>query len=184
MDPSDSAPAPLTRGSRFHGRYEIVRCIKAGGMGAVYEVIHTQTRRRCALKVMLPGLVVDPEMRARFQLEATVAADVHSEHIVETYDAGIDEATGTPFIVMELLRGEELAATVLRRGALPAAEAIELLNHAALALDRTHAAGIVHRDLKPENLFVTARDDGSPRLKVLDFGIAKVVAKNTAASKS
>jgi serine/threonine-protein kinase len=174
----------LSSGSKFHGRYEVVRCIKAGGMGAVYEAIHLETRRRCALKVMLPSLVADPEMRARFRLEATVAADVHSEHIVEIYDAGVDTEAGMPFIVMELLRGEELGAILRRRGTLPAAEVVELLAQAALALDRTHAAGIVHRDLKPDNLFVTQRDDGSPRLKLLDFGIAKVVARSTDAAKA
>src|SRR5262249_3859933 len=143
-----SQPTPLANvamlgpGTIFHGRYEIVRCIKAGGMGAVYEVIHLETRRRRALKVMLPSVVEDPELRARFKLEATVAADVHSEHIVETFDAGVDPQTGTPFIVMELLRGEELGAALQRRGLLPASEVVELLYQAALALDRTHAAGI------------------------------------------
>lgn len=180
----ESALMQLSSGSKFHGRYEIVRCIKAGGMGAVYEATHLETRRRCALKVMLPSLVADAEMRARFRLEATVAADVHSEHIVEIFDAGVDPEAGMPFIVMELLRGEELGAILRRRGPLPAAEVVELLSQAALALDRTHAAGIVHRDLKPENLFVTQRDDGSPRLKLLDFGIAKVVAQSTEAAKA
>ena len=181
---SDQESVALTVGAVFHGRYEIVRCIKAGGMGAVYEVIHLETRRRRALKVMLRTLVTDPELRARFKLEATVAADVDSEHIVEIFDAGVDAETGTPFLVMELLKGEELATIVERRGQLPAGEVVTLLGQAALALDRTHAAGVVHRDLKPENLFVTRRDDGSPRLKVLDFGIAKLVAQSSQALKT
>src|SRR5262245_44645764 len=136
-----TAPTPpldavmLAPGSIFHGRYEIVRCVKAGGMGAVYEVIHLETRRRRALKVMLPSVVEDPELRARFKLEATVAADVHSEHIVETFDAGVDPVSGLPFIVMELLRGEELGASIERRGRLPLAEVVEILYQAALALD-------------------------------------------------
>ena len=117
------------------------------------------------------------ELRARFKLEATVTADIESEHIVETFDAGVDEETGAPFLVMELLRGEELGALLDERGPFSPAEAVVLLDQAALALDKTHAAGIVHRDLKPENLFVTRRDDGAPRLKILDFGIAKVVAE-------
>src|SRR5690242_16647791 len=87
----------LPVGEVFHGRYRVVRCIKAGGMGAVYEVVHQQTRRRCALKVMLPSLVKDPSLRARFQLEATVAAEIDSEHIVEVFDAGIDGETEMPF---------------------------------------------------------------------------------------
>jgi serine/threonine-protein kinase len=151
-------------------------------MGAVYEVIHAETRRRAALKVMLPSIVANADMRARFKLEMTVAADIESEHIVEIYDAGVDE-TGTPFIVMELLRGQELSQVFLERGRLPPEEVILLLWQAALALDKTHAAGVVHRDLKPENLFITTRDDGAPRLKILDFGIAKVVARDASASK-
>lgn len=173
---SEPNPGALAAGQIFHGRYEIVRCLKAGGMGAVYECVHLKTRKRRALKVMLPQVVASPGMRERFELEARVTAEIESEHIVETFDAGVDDVTGAPFLVMELLRGEELSAILQRRGPLPAGETVLLLSQAALALDRTHVAGIVHRDLKPENLYVTTRDDGSPRLKILDFGIAKVVA--------
>ncbi len=176
--------AALATGALFHGAYEVVRCIKAGGMGAVYEVLQKNTERRRALKVMLPSLVSDPEMRQRFELEAKVAAGIESEHIVETLDAGVDEATGMPFIVMELLKGEELGALLKARRRLPPDEVITLLHQAALALDRTHAAGIVHRDLKPENLYLTRRDDGSPRLKILDFGVAKIVHDGTANSNT
>ncbi|MDI1447552.1 protein kinase [Polyangium sp. 6x1] len=180
----DADIAVLATGALFHGAYEVVRCIKAGGMGAVYEVLQKNTERRRALKVMLPSLVSDPEMRARFELEAKVAAGIESEHIVETLDAGVDEATGMPFIVMELLKGEEIGALLKVRKRLPLEEVVTLLHQAALALDRTHAAGIIHRDLKPENLFLTRRDDGSPRLKILDFGVAKIVADGTASSNT
>jgi eukaryotic-like serine/threonine-protein kinase len=169
----------LAPGETLMGRYEIVRCIRAGGMGAVYEVVDRETRRRRAMKTMLPSMVSDPDLRARFRLEATVAAEIESEHIVEVFDAGVDTQTSLPFLVMELLRGENLAELVARRGRLPAAEVVLLLHQASLALDRTHPAGIVHRDLKPENLFVTTRDDGTPRVRLLDFGIAKVVASST-----
>jgi serine/threonine-protein kinase len=172
----------LKPGAIFQERYEIVRCLKAGGMGAVYEVVDQGTRRRRALKTMLSAFVSDPDMRARFHLEATVAADVESEHIVEIFDAGVDDATGLPFLVMELLKGETLAEALARRGRIAANDVVVLLHQASLALDRTHAAGIVHRDLKPENLFLTRRDDGSLRLKLLDFGIAKVVAQSSHAS--
>ncbi|MDI3282707.1 protein kinase [Polyangium sp. 15x6] len=180
----DADIAVLATGAIFHGAYEVVRCIKAGGMGAVYEVLQNTTERRRALKVMLPSLVSDPEMRARFELEAKVAAGIESDHIVETLDAGVDETTGMPFIVMELLKGEEIGALLKVRKRLPPEEVVTLLHQAALALDRTHAAGIVHRDLKPENLFLTRRDDGSPRLKILDFGVAKIVADGTASSNT
>ncbi|HSN97229.1 MAG TPA: serine/threonine-protein kinase, partial [Candidatus Nanopelagicales bacterium] len=113
---------------------------------------------------------------ARFAREARIAGGLESDHIVRVYDAGVDEATDTPFIVMELLQGEDLGGLVRRRGSLPPAEAVLYLFQAALALDKAHTGGFVHRDLKPENLFLTMRDDGSPCLKVLDFGIAKVLS--------
>jgi serine/threonine-protein kinase len=144
-------------------------------MGAVYEVTDQRTQRRRALKVMLPNAVQDADLRARFKLEATVTARVESDHIVETFDADVDAASAAPFLVMELLRGEDLGTILANRGSLTPEEAIALLQQAALALDKTHAVGVVHRDLKPENLFVARADDGSPRLKILDFGIAKIV---------
>jgi serine/threonine-protein kinase len=149
-------------------------------MGAVYEVVDRKTRRRRALKVMLPSIVADADLRARFKLEATITAEIESEHIVETLDADVDAETGAPFVVMDLLKGEDLGATLARRRTLPPGEVIELLGQAARALDRTHAAGVIHRDLKPENLFLTRGDDGRPKLKVLDFGIAKIVAESGA----
>lgn len=172
-------PTALSEGAVFHGRYQITRCLKAGGMGAIYECVHLTTRKHRALKVMLPELIASPGMRARFELEARVTAEIESDHIVETFDAGVDEATGAPFLVMELLRGDDLDGLLESRGPFTAEETVGLLSQVAPALDRTHAAGIVHRDLKPQNLFLTTRDDGSPRLKILDFGIAKMVADGT-----
>ena len=169
----------LSNGSVVRERYEVVRRLKAGGMGAVYEVLDRQTSRRRALKTLLPSLLADQELMERFEQEVRVAANVESEHVVEVLDAGVDTATGLPFLVMELLRGETLGAMLEQRGPLPAAEVVALLRQVSLALERTHDAGIVHRDLKPENLFVTKRDDGAPRLKILDFGIAKLVSKTT-----
>lgn len=168
----------FSHGTLFHGCYEVVRCLGTGGMGAVYEVLHHATKRRRVLKTMLPTLLADPDMRGRFKQEATITAGIESDHIVEVFDAGIDEASGLPFLIMEYLRGENLAEVLRRRGRLDASMVVALLHQASLALERTHAAGIVHRDLKPENLFLTQRDDGSPRLKLLDFGIAKVVAQS------
>jgi serine/threonine-protein kinase len=164
----------LAVGEVFGNGYRIVRRSKAGGMGAIYEVIHLGTRRRRALKVLLPQLVADDAQRERFTREATVTADVKSEHLVEVFDAGIDAATSMPYLVMELLEGEDLGEILAKRGRLPHAEVVELLAQAARALDRTHAAGVVHRDLKPSNVFVSRRDDGSPWVKLLDFGIAKI----------
>jgi serine/threonine-protein kinase len=170
-----NALAILQQDSVFNGRYRVVRCLKSGGMGSVYEVLDEATAGRRALKVMLPSLMSSPDLRARFAREARITGSLESDHIVRVFDAGVEEPSGTPFLAMELLRGEDFGSMLRRRGALPPAEVALYLFHAALGLDRAHAAGIVHRDLKPENLFVTARDDGSPCVKVLDFGIAKVL---------
>jgi len=167
----------LAEGAIFANRYRVGRCIAMGGMGAVYEVVHLETERRRALKVMLPHLVESQELRERFRREARVAAQIESEFIVDAFDAGIDEATGMPFLVMELLRGEELGKRLTRVGRFPPGEVLAHLWQTALALDKTHGANIVHRDLKPENLFLCEREDGPPRIKVLDFGIAKLIAE-------
>jgi eukaryotic-like serine/threonine-protein kinase len=169
---------PLQEETVFAGRYRVVRCLAQGGMGAVYEVIHLETERRRALKVMHPHILQSEEMRQRFKLEAKVAAHIESDFIVDVFDAGIDEATELPFLVMELLRGEELGKRLTRLGRLPPGEVVMHLHQAALALDKTHKASIVHRDLKPENLFLAEREDSPPRIKVLDFGIAKIVAES------
>jgi len=174
---ADPAQSFLERGTLFHGRYEVLRQLGAGGMGAVYEVVDRTTRRHRALKVMLPQVVAREDIRQRFQREATVAAGIESEHVAETLDAGVDADSGAPFIVLELLKGQELADMVKERGPLPAEEVDLYLSQTAVALEKAHAVGVVHRDLKPENLFVTYRDDGSPRIKVLDFGIAKVISE-------
>ena len=172
----------LGEGTVFAGRYRVVRCLAAGGMGAVYEVVHLETDRRRALKVMHPHLFQSEEMRERFKREARIAAQVDSEYIVDVSDAGVDEATQTPFLVMELLRGEELGDRLKRLTRFPPEEVVLYMQQTAWALDRTHAASIVHRDLKPANLFLTTREDGTPRIKILDFGVAKLVAEGATAA--
>lgn len=170
--PMSSALHP---GSIFGGRYVVIRCIAMGGMGAVYEVQHLETERRRALKIMHPHILQSDDLRDRFKREAKVAAHIESEYIVDVFDAGVDEATQMPFLVMELLRGEELGERLKRVGRFPPEETLLYLQQTAVALDKTHKASIVHRDLKPANLFRTEREDGPPRIKVLDFGIAKVL---------
>jgi len=165
----------IAPGQLFAGRYRILRLLKAGGMGAVYEATHEQTRRRVALKVMRPEIVSDPVSRQRFVQEAQVATIIESKHVVDVLDAGVDEQTGIPFLVMEFLTGEELGDLVQRQGRLAASDVVTLLSEAARALDKAHARGIVHRDLKPENLYLVLREDEPPTLKILDFGIAKVL---------
>jgi serine/threonine-protein kinase len=145
-------------------------------MGAVYEVVHRMTDRRRALKVMLPGLAASAEARRRFEREAKITAGVESEHIAEVFDAGVDPVTAAPYFVMELLEGRELGELLEERGRLSVSDAITVLRQAAIGLDKAHTKGIVHRDLKPENIFLASRkDDRALRVKLLDFGIAKVM---------
>ena len=172
----------LRKGDVFARRYRVERLLAAGGMGAIYEVVHLDTQRRRALKVMLPHVLGSDEMRERFKREALVAAGVESEFIVDVYDAGVDDETQMPFLVMELLRGEELGKHLKRVGKLAPADAVSYLHQTARALDKLHRASLVHRDLKPENIFLAEREDGPPRVKLLDFGVAKLVAEGASAA--
>ena len=172
-----STPVDLATGTIFANRYRVIRRIASGGMGAVFEVLHLETERRRALKVMHATLFQSDDLRERFRREARVAAHVDSEFIVDVFDAGVDDATGMPFLVMELLRGEELGERLKRVGRLEPDEVLQHLHYVALALEKTHQASIIHRDLKPANVFLTEREEGGVRVKVLDFGIAKIVAE-------
>jgi len=162
-------------GTVFAERYFVVRPIKSGGMGAVYEVQHVRTHKPHALKIMHPDVVAKKGAREKFEQEAYVGARIQSKHVVDVIDAGVDEATGLPYLVMELLVGSELAALVEREGKVEPGRVIPWFEQVARALDKAHARGIIHRDLKPENIFIARTEDGPPQVKVLDFGIAKIV---------
>jgi serine/threonine protein kinase len=164
----------LKEGDLFAGRYRVVRPIGRGGFGALYEVTDERTRGKRALKVLLPGALTSSDLRARFTREAQLTGAIEGDHVVRVLDASATDEL--PYIVMELLTGEDLEATLKRDGRLAPAAALVLLAQAARGLDRTHATGVVHRDIKPENLYVTRREDGSPCLKLVDFGLAKVSA--------
>jgi serine/threonine protein kinase len=128
---------------------------------------------------MHPELCDDERVRRLFEQEARIGHRISSDHVVQVLDAGIDETTGIPWLAMELLDGEDLAARLRRSGAVPAPEAAEILGQIGHALAAAHAVGVVHRDLKPENVFLSlSRRDGAPLLvKLLDFGVAKVIAE-------
>jgi len=169
---------PLPAGTLIGGDYRVVRPLSAGGMGAVYVAEQLSTGKLRALKVMHAGLLQDSGLRARFTQEARVGSMLASAHVVEVIGAGVDEATHMPWLAMELLDGEDLASCVARRGCLPLDEAVPILKEACHALAAAHAGGVVHRDVKPENIFL-ARVQGvsvSVLVKVLDFGIAKILA--------
>nr|MBK7064509.1 protein kinase [Deltaproteobacteria bacterium] len=175
----------LVPGMIFARDYRVLRHLSAGGMGAVYVVEQMSTQRQRALKIMLPDLVRDPKNRERFTQEATVGARIRSDHLVEVVAAGIDEATETPWMAMELLEGDELAK-VLEQRALSPGELLEVFRQLCHGLGAAHRGGLVHRDLKPQNIFLAhARREGSPyTVKILDFGIAKVIGESRTAAMS
>ena len=181
----------LVAGQLFAGRYRIERFLAEGGFGAVYVAEQLATEARVAVKVLWPHVLQAKDAVEKFEQEARIAGRVNSEHIVRVVDAGYDEATEMPFMVMELLIGEDLGHTVERQGALAPDLVVEYLRQTASALDRAHGykdrdgalRPIIHRDLKPENLFVARRDNGETVIKVLDFGIAKVLGATSNVSQ-
>ena len=165
----------LAEGTVFAGDFRVVRRLSAGGMGSVYAVQQLSTGRTRALKLMHPALVENAVLRGKFEQEARIGGRIASEHVVEVVAAGVD--AGVPYLVMELLEGEDLAHAIARRGPFSPGEVVAIFEQMCHALALAHAAGIVHRDLKPENLFLaTVRRAGSASstVKVLDFGIARV----------
>jgi len=165
--------APVTIGSVFAGKYRIERVLGAGGMGVVFAAVHVHLGERVAIKFLNPEAMTDSTTLARFFREGQAAAKVRSEHVARVYDVGT-LGTGAPYLVMEHLEGEDLATILKHRGPLPISEAVVYVLQACEAIAEAHARGIVHRDIKPGNLFVTLRPDGSPVVKVIDFGISKV----------
>ena len=163
----------------FADEFRVEKPLSAGGMGAVYVVTQLATQRQRALKVMHPELANDPKFRARFQQEAQVGARIQSEHIIEVVDAGVDTATNMPYLAMELLAGADLADTVAHQGPLASEQVASIYDQLCHALAAAHRVGVVHRDLKPENLFLATsrRADSASTLKILDFGIAKMLAE-------
>jgi serine/threonine-protein kinase len=172
-------------------RYRVLRHIADGGMGSVFEAEHVATEARVALKVLLPHTLALASERRRFELEARISARINSEHIVTVFDAGVDTHTRLPYLAMELLVGQTLAARLEQSGTIELVELLPLLRQLAHGLDAAHgyrtpdgrSQPIVHRDLKPQNLFLTRRHDGTTHLKILDFGIAKVLSDTTQVSQ-
>jgi eukaryotic-like serine/threonine-protein kinase len=166
------------------GRYRPIRLLKRGGVGAVYEVEHAHTGQHFALKVLRDRAFAEAPAIERFRREARVSARIKSDHVVRVIDADVAaELGGAPYLVMELLVGEDLGRTCGDTPQVPD-RVIGWLRQVTKALDKAHALGIVHRDLKPENLFLASREDGTSIVKILDFGIAKATLEGGASTTS
>jgi serine/threonine-protein kinase len=167
---------PVREGAIFAGKYRVDRVLGSGGMGMVLKAKHVELDGWVAIKVLLPG-VAGPDRIARFTREARAAAKLKGDNVARVIDLGTVEG-GMPYMVMEYLEGEDLDQRLRRCGPLQVAEAIDFVTQACEAMAEAHAHGIVHRDLKNANLFIVTQPDGSERIKVLDFGIAKVLAND------
>jgi tRNA A-37 threonylcarbamoyl transferase component Bud32/ABC-type Fe3+ transport system substrate-binding protein len=168
-------------GTVVGGRYQVVRLIARGGMGNVYEVRHQRVNRTFALKTLARELLTDPSSLARFRREADVVAGFRHPNIVEIVDWE-HLPDGSPCIVMEYMRGEELAQLIARQGPLPWPQIAMIADQVLSALGVAHRAGIVHRDLKPQNIFLVYDDAGEVHAKLLDFGVSKIRGHHTMGS--
>ncbi len=157
-------------------KYEILRRVGKGGMGAVFEAKDLGSGARVAIKIVATAdLTDDTEIVQRFQREAQAAGSIVSEHIVRVFDTGTDAQSGMPFMIMDLLVGQDLSQVMKRVGVLPTDIALRLAGQALQGLASAHAAGVIHRDVKPANLFLHEGGNGEVVVKILDFGIAKVM---------
>ena len=168
--------APVAIGDIIGGRYRIEGLLGEGGMAVVYRARHLGTGRPCALKLVHAQLITQPNLVEMFIREAQVGSKIGpNPHIVDVLDAAADEARRVPYLVMDLLEGNTLETWCATNGPMPPALVRAVFEQLGDALGQAHRAGVVHRDLKPSNLFLTSDHHGQPLLKVLDFGIAKIL---------
>ena len=172
MQPSASSTSLI--GYLLEDRYRIIREIGRGGMGVVYEAEHTELGKRVAIKLMLEKYNDDKEAVARFQREALAASRIGNPHIIDVSHIGT-APDGRPFVAMELLQGRPLGDEITRVGAMSATRAIAIMRQVLRAVGAAHAKGIVHRDLKPDNIYLVEQDDQRDFVKLLDFGISKMM---------
>jgi eukaryotic-like serine/threonine-protein kinase len=166
---------PVNIGERIAGKYVVERVIGEGGMGLVVAARHVELDQVVAIKFLLPQIAEHATAAQRFRREARAAARIRGEHACRILDVATLDS-GVPYMVMEYLEGCDLSTELLRRRRLPPEEAVDYLLQACEALAEAHAGGIVHRDLKPGNFFLAVRSDGTRCLKVLDFGVSKLLS--------
>ncbi|MDH4270489.1 MAG: protein kinase [Candidatus Aminicenantes bacterium] len=161
----------LSSGTTFARRYQIIEELGKGGMGRVYKVFDTEVREKLALKLLNPEIAADERTIERFRNELRLARTVSHRHICRMHDLGREEETGTYFITMEYVPGDDLKSLIHSIGALPAGKAVSIARQAAEGLAEAHRLGVVHRDLKPQNIMIDR--EGSAR--IMDFGVARSV---------
>lgn len=171
----------MQAGDVLLGKFRVEHVLGSGGMGQVLAVRHVELDELFAMKLMHAESHTNPEATERFLREARAAARLKGEHVARVHDVGRLE-NGMPYMLMEHLVGDDLSALLDKRGMLPLREAAEYIMQACEALAEAHGYGIVHRDLKPANLFLTGRANGTPCIKVLDFGISKKLDPTTTKS--
>ncbi|MGC4087951.1 MAG: serine/threonine-protein kinase [Polyangiaceae bacterium] len=162
-------------GDVLQGKYRLEQLLGRGGMGVVFAAHHLQLDQRVALKFLNEAAASNGEAVARFLREARATVKIANDHVVRILDAGTFDS-GVPYLVMEFLQGCDVDSELSRRGRFPVEEALDFVLQAGEAIAEAHALGIVHRDLKPANLFLSRRPDGSAWIKVLDFGISKLLS--------
>ncbi|MRG95607.1 serine/threonine-protein kinase [Polyangium spumosum] len=162
----------MREGQQITPTLRLQRLLGKGGMGSVWVADHLALGTQVAVKFMSPAYVENEALVQRFRTEAMAAAQIKSPHVAQVFDHGFT-ADGTPYIVMELLEGEDLKRRIRREGPLPLRDVALVVTQASKALSRAHALGIVHRDIKPDNIFL-CNIDGETFVKLLDFGIAKM----------
>ena len=162
------------------GHYRLVKCLGAGGVGAVFLGEYARIESLVAIKILLPRFIANQEMVRRFLDEARAVNRIIHPGLVRIHDIGTHEELGK-FLVMEYLRGETLMERIKEAGSLPVATAVNFARQAASALEAAHAAGIIHRDMKPSNIFLCpdAEMPGGERVKLLDFGVAKLTQEDS-----
>jgi eukaryotic-like serine/threonine-protein kinase len=169
---------PIMAGRTFLGRYETIKLLGEGGMGRVYLAKQTDLGRQVVVKVMHEHVANDPKFRERFQREMLLMARFQHPYVVALYDASLSDPLG-PCIVMEYIKGITLDTLMHRNGRLSPARVGRLLSQLCEALYAAHSEGIIHRDLKPANLMVVDPDTPYEKIKVMDFGLAKLVANGS-----
>jgi serine/threonine-protein kinase len=162
----------LGAGDLVAGKYRIGRLIGQGAMGAVFAAKHETMDRDVAVKMMWPEHTSSPHLVTRFFQEARAAARIENEHVARVFDVGLTDR-GAPFLVLELLEGEDLAQVLASRSSIPVPEVVGWILEALEGVAEAHSLGLVHRDLKSANLFLARRRDGTSIVKVLDFGLSK-----------